>query len=125
MSNFNISDEMRPDFHQDSSPIKYEGQSKAAIKWERNNSEYVVLWHQDKFRIFNGYSMSEPLREHILEKLPHETLYIRSKKEETLHKFDMSALEEAEPIDPSHNAASGDVVQYVVSEDDIVESWSL
>lgn len=125
MSDFNFTDEPHPDFHQDSSPIKYEGESKAAIKWERNEGEYVILWNQDMFRIFDGYSMSGPLREHILDTLPHDTLYIRSKAENQLHKFDISALEEAQPVDPDHSAARGDVIQYVVSADDVEASWSI
>lgn len=123
---FNISSTEKPDFHEEGSTVLYEGEAKASIKYEQKNGEYVLLWYQNQFRIHNSYSMSAPLREKVLNDFDHiDTFYIHSSEEEKVHKFDISALEDAWEMEPSHKDARGTVSQFLVHEDEILNSWDL
>lgn len=121
---FDITDAEKPDFHDEGSTILYEGDSKASIKYEQKSGEYVLLWYQNMFVVHDSYSMSAPLRERVLDDFDHiDTFYVYASEEHKLHKFDISALEEAWCMPPSHEHANGDVDQYHVSRDEILNSW--
>lgn len=115
--------ENSPDFHDDADHFLHEGGVKASIKWEDSAGEYVILWYQDPFYKFGGFSMSHPLYEDILDYDHIDKLYVDSDEEGRIFLFDMQELEDGETIPSTHWAAQGDYKQHVVKMDDSTTTW--
>lgn len=115
----------RPEFHDDSTHLLHEGGIRASIKWEETAKDYVVLWYQDPFYKFGGFSMSEPLWEEITEYDHIKRVFVESEKEDALYEFSKQDLDEAEVIPSDHWAAQGDYEQYVIQMDNASQVFSL
>jgi len=105
--------------------VRYNDATKGYVLNEETRNERVFVWRQDPFYLFNGFSMSETLKEKISDT---EKIYVLSAEEDEMFRFDTESLDGAlvvEPTDDAFNNYKPQETQYVLKFDNAEATFDL